>query len=222
MAEIIKYQSERKRNTESLFLEQKYNRKMLHISVLVAVGLLLSMIMGCSTALKLPESDGDREEVYLLSYSTWGHHSLAFYRDSMLVEFTYGDWDLFALNRRDAWTAWKNMTFYTQGALGRKVVTWAPGTPLCPLLKECKNVKSFLASSAKTKKLYSRLQDAYRKQENTEVLNDVEQVYFVKYDVSYWAFHNCNHELADWLEELGAKISGRVFLNPDFIGGMVQ
>lgn len=222
MAKPIKYQQVICLDTLKIMSVQNYVHNMRRLPVLLVIGLLLSMSMGCSTAFKLPETEGELEEVFLLSYSTWGHHSLAFYKDSTLVEFTYGDWDLFALNRRDAWTAWKNMTFYTQGALGRKVVTWTPGTPLCPLFKECKNAKSFFAPSSKINKLYNRLQDAYRKQEATEVFNDVAQLYFVKYDVSYWGFHNCNHELADWLEELGAEISGRVFLNPDFIGGMVR
>ena len=153
---------------------------------------------------------------------TWGHHSLAFYRDSELVEFTYGDWDLFALNKRDGWTAWKNMTFLTQGALGRKVVARVPDTPICPLFKDCLRAKAFYAPAFKAEALYKRLQAAYAEQASTEVLNELEQVFFVEYDVSYWGFHNCNHELADWLEELGGEVSGRVFLNPDFIGGMVK
>lgn len=191
-------------------------------SACIAVGVLLFANTACSTAFKLPDADVDREEIYLLSYHTWGHHSVAFYRNSTLIEFTYGDWDLFALNRRDAWTAWKNMTFHTQGALGRKIVEWTPGTPLCPLFKDCNKATSFFASSSNSQKLYETLQAAYRQQISTEVFNEVEQVHFVKYNVPYWVFHNCNHELADWLEELGGKVTGRVFLNPDFIGGMTQ
>lgn len=199
-------------------------RKMINPSLSVAIGLLLLTTMGCSTTFKVPEADVgvDMEEIYLLSYDTWGHHSVAFYRDSTLVEFTYGDWDLFALNRRDGWTAWKNMTFHTQGALGRKIVAWEPESALCQLFNGCKKAKSFLAPTAKVQALFEKLQAAYIKRISTEVLNEGEQVHFVKYDVPYWGFHNCNHELADWLEELGGEVSGRVFINPDFIGGMLH
>ena len=175
------------------------------LSVLLAIGSLLFANLSCSTAFKLPEVEAvvDMEETILLSYDTWSHHSVAFYRNSMLVEFTYGDWDIFALNRRDAWTARKNMTFLTQGALGRKIVAREPNSPLCPLFKGYEQVKLFLSPVSKSQKLYDNLQSAYREQLNTQVFNQVEQVYFVTYKVSYWGLHNCNHELANWLEELG-------------------
>ncbi len=149
------------------------------------------------------------EVVYLLSYSSWGHHSGAFYRNDELVEFTYGDWELFALNKRDAWTAWKNMTFLTDGALGRRIVKWDPGTPICPLFKDCRRAKAFSAPIQSASKLFNQLEDAYSTNAPTEVLNDVEQVHFVKYDVPYWGFHNRNHELAEWLEQLGGRSPAR-------------
>ena len=188
--------------------------------MLASIVVLLTAF-GCSTVFRLPPQNGESEELYLLSYSTWGHHSVVFYRNNELVEFTYGDWDLFALNKRDGWTAWKNMTFPTQGALGRKIVAWTFGSPICPLFKNCLRVKPFFAPASKASQLYDRLQAAYLGRKSTEVFNEAEQVYFVKYDVSYWGLNNCNHELASWLEELGGDVSGRVFLNPDFIGGIV-
>jgi len=60
------------------------------------------------------------ESVYLLKYSTWGHHSLAFYDSSSFIEFTYGDWEIFALNKRDAWTAWINMALIPTPTLTKK------------------------------------------------------------------------------------------------------
>ena len=194
---------------------------MLRVAALSTVAIVILFLgLGCSTVLRLPPEVGEQERVYLLSYSTWGHHSLAFYSDDALVEFTYGDWELFALNQRDGWTAWKNMTFRSQGALGRKVVAWEPGTPICPLFHACLDAVSFNAPAANVQALYERLQNDYALEVSSKVLNEVEQVFFVKYDVPYWGLHNCNHELADWLEALGATVSGRVFLNPDFIGGM--
>ena len=191
-------------------------------SLLVICTVVPVLTLGCSTVFRLPPDSGEVEEVYLLRYSTWGHHSLAFHRDSELVEFTYGDWDLFALNKRDAWTAWKNMTFLTQGALGRKVVSWVPGAPICPLFKDCLRAGPFQTPAPNAKVLYEKLQTAYSKHQSTEVFNETEGVFFVKFDVPYWGLHNCNHEVADWLEELGGEVSGRVFLNPDFIGGMLK
>ncbi|MEH6345391.1 MAG: hypothetical protein V7785_09920 [Bermanella sp.] len=183
----------------------------------------LFLLGACSTSLKLPlqsTSMTQMTKVYLLKYSTWGHHSLAFYEKGILTEYTYGDWQLFALNKRDPWTAWKNMTFFTQGALGKKNISWQPGDNLCQKFKDCETAVPFYAPTKKVLALQNTLQHAYQNQKATEVYNAPEDVYFVKYPVSYWAFHNCNHELAHWLQLLGANVSGRVFYKPDFIGGM--
>ncbi|MCB1760427.1 MAG: hypothetical protein KDI68_11700 [Gammaproteobacteria bacterium] len=161
------------------------------------------------------------EAVYLLKYSTWGHHSLAFYHNQMLTEYTYGDWELFALNRRDAWTAWKNMTFLTQGALGRKSIFLKSGDSICERFIGCESVAQFLAPAEKVRLLEQKLQKDYLLNIETEVFNSKEGVFFVKHEVPYWGFHNCNHQLVEWLEFLGAKVSGRVLYDPRLIEGMV-
>lgn len=188
-----------------------------------AVYLFLTCILitSCSTTFKLPDSTSPSVEVYLLKYSTWGHHSLAFYDDGELTEFTYGDWELFALNKRDGWTAWKNMTFATQGTLGRKIVSWSPGKPICENFNGCDAAVAFQAPKNKVTDLFTRLQQRYINNSDSEIFNHEEGVYFVKYDRSYWGFYNCNHQIADWLEQLGGEVSGKIFYEPDFIGGMI-
>ncbi|MBF0280815.1 MAG: hypothetical protein HQM13_23690 [SAR324 cluster bacterium] len=190
------------------------------LSMLTFVSLVLSFLGACSTSLKLPPKSKDMEKVYLLKYLTWGHHSLAFYRNGHLTEFTYGDWELFALNKRDSWTAFKNMTFFTPGALGRKSVALEAGDSICDKFKGCVQIVPFMAPKAKVSELWNRLQKLYEQNAQTEVYNENEEVFFVKYDRPYWGFHNCNHELADWLEEIGGEVSGKIFYNPRFIEGM--
>ncbi len=178
------------------------------------------IVSGCATSFRLPVVDPPAEDVCLLQYSTWGHHSVAFHRDDTLIEFTYGDWELFALDRRDAWTAWKNMTFPTPGALGRKVVPWNSGEAICPRFVGCERVVVFPVSLARSDALLGRLMEAYDAGRENEVLNVREDVYFVPYPERYSFHHNCNHVLVGWLEELGGEVSGRVFYRPTLIGGM--
>ena len=180
----------------------------------------ISLISSCSTTLKSPDATVNMERVYLLKYSTWGHHSLAFYRDGKFIEYTYGDWELFALNKRDGWTAWKNMTFNSQGALGRKLVEMKLGDHICKKFVGCEIVVPFHAPTDKVNALHISLQKNYNDNIATEVYNAKEEVYFVKHDTPYWGFHNCNHQLVEWLEFLGADIKGRVFYKPTLIQGM--
>ncbi|MES9833438.1 MAG: hypothetical protein ABW139_14485 [Candidatus Thiodiazotropha sp. DIVDIV] len=160
------------------------------------------------------------EAVYLLKYSTWGHHSLGFYEGGQFTEYTYGDWQLFALNQRDTWTAWKNMTFASQGALGRKSVELESGDPLCENFVGCEAVVLFDAPEDKVLALKELLKKDYLNGIESEIYNKKEELFFVKHQDPYWGFHNCNHELVEWLEALGAVVSGRVFYNPGLIEGM--
>ncbi|MEP1741699.1 MAG: hypothetical protein ABJI60_21220 [Kangiellaceae bacterium] len=185
--------------------------------VLISVS-LISMVLGsCGTSLTLPATSSNMERVYLIQYDTWGHHSLAFFRNGKLIEFTYGDWELFALNKRDLWTGWKNMTFPTEGALGKKIVGFNEGDSICSKFIGCNKTASFQAPSHKVSELLIMLEESYLEESKSEVYNSLEEVFFVKHKRRYWLWHNCNHQLVEWLEYLGAKVSGRILFSPNFI-----
>lgn len=193
---------------------------MVKTRIVLALCLVVSAITGCATSFKLPKPGPPAEDVYLLEYSSWGHHSVVFHRPGALIEFTYGDWELFALDQRDAWTAWKNMTFPTPGALGRKVVPWKPGEPICPLFVGCLRAVAFSVSEAKSERLFRRLTAAFEAEEQDQVYNSREDVYFVPYAEPYSFHHNCNHVVVGWLEDLGGEVRGRVFYEPTLIDGI--
>lgn len=178
--------------------------------------------MPFDTGFKLPilPTNAPSEMVYLFQYSTWGHHSLGFYRNGQLIEFTYGDWALFALNKRDFATAFIHMAFPTLGALGRKSVSWSPSEAAIPKFTDCINLVPFPAEAALVDNLYSRLNSEFESSIADQVYHDDDDLYFVPYHIPYSLLNNCNHELAKWLVELQGEVSGRVFWNPDFIQGM--
>lgn len=168
----------------------------------------------------LPSVHGPAETLYLLRYQTWAHHALAFYRDGTLTEFTYGDWQLFALMQRDMYTSVKNMLIPTQGALGRKQVQWHIGQDMRPLFHQLEKVLTLQVPADKSQALWQKLNNAFIKGRNQQVLNNRDQVYFVPYPVPYSLLNNCNHELVKWLRFLGCEVHGRIFWNPDLIKGV--
>lgn len=172
------------------------------------------------TRFTLPVPVETVETVYLLQYSTWGHHSLAFYRDGHLIEFTYGDWALFALDKRDWFTAISHMLLPTMGTLGRKAVPWTPGQSIPPLFVDCIKAVPFDADQSQVQFLFDELSQAFNNQSDKKVFHKVDAVWFVPYPVYYGLWNNCNHQLAKWLVQLGGRVSGRVFWNPDFIKGI--
>lgn len=172
------------------------------------------------TKFVLPLPSKSTVAVYLLQYSTWGHHSLAFYKDDQLIEFTYGDWALFALDKRDLFTSLSHMLFPTMGTLGRKIVQWKPNEAIPPLFTDCKKAVPFTADKRQVNDLFNELTSAFQQRESDKVFHEEDAVWFVPYPVYYGVWNNCNHELAKWLTQLGGKVSGRIFWNPDFVKGM--
>ena len=111
--------------------------------------------------------------------------------------------------------------FSTQGALGRKSIAVKSGEPICKSFKDCEAVVSFDAPRDKVTQLKNMLEGEYIDNLESEVFNAKEEMFFVKHQDSYWGFHNCNHELVEWLESLGVEVSSRVFYEPTIIVGMV-
>ena len=154
--------------------------------------------------------------VYLLQYSTWGHHSLGFYDGQHFVEFTYGDWALFALDKRDTWTAISHMLWPTQGALGRKVVAWQPHESLLSHFTNCIDIVPFEAEATRVDTLYAELEHIFTQNQASQVYHPEDGLYFVHYPAPYALWHNCNHELVKWLTRLGGNVKGCIFYQPNF------
>lgn len=104
--------------------------------------------------------------------------------------------------------------------IGEKNCPLAPGKPFCENFNGCDIAVEFQAPEEKVSGLFAKLQRIYTENADSKIFNQKESVYFVKYNKSYWGFHNCNHEIADWLEQLGGEVSGKIFYEPGFIEGM--
>ena len=113
------------------------------------------------------------------------------------------------------------MTFFTQGALSRKSIMVQSGDSIQDKFKACESVVSINAPAEKVKSLKNKLESKYDSSLASKVYNSEEDAYFVKYEKQYSVFHNCNHELVEWLEYLGSDVSGLVFYKPEFIENMV-
>lgn len=168
-----------------------------------------------------PHCHGPSQTVYLLQYSTWGHHSLGFYAGGQFIEFTYGDWALFALNKRDMFTAISHMLWPTQGTLGRKAVNWQPDQPLRHHFTNCIDIAPFQADSALVAQLYTQLDSAFRLTAHTQIYHPADDIYFVHYPTAYALWHNCNHELVYWLKSLGGQVRGIVCYRPNFTRALI-
>jgi hypothetical protein len=128
--------------------------------------------------------------------------------DGHLMEYSYGDWDFYALNHYK-WYIGATKLFLSDGSgLGRRILT-NPGDDAA--LQKMINSKRLLRveiEQSKVSDLLAELDQRYCAKIETMVYNNYGHSYFVKDDSHYWLFHTCNGMTAQWLEKLGCRVNG--------------
>jgi len=171
-----------------------------------ALILILSCAAGCATTVRPPADPKDPVVVVLVDY---GYHSGLILPgpEGTWVEYAYGEWDYFALNKTDLCTGMISLGCPNQGTLGRRT---HPKSDVRDLVDGVRAEEKFrlTVSGERAEALRRRLEERYRTHVDTEVYSAVHQLTFVKDDDTYICWHNCNHAVAAWLEELGCEVSG--------------
>jgi hypothetical protein len=168
--------------------------------------LAMVLVAGCSITVRPPAAPADPIVVVLIDY---GHHSTVILPvpGGEWVEYAYGEWDYFALNKTDLCTGMIALCCPNQGALGRRV---HPRMEVGDLLDGVRAEERFpvTVSRERAEALRRRLEDRFQRRIDTQVYSAVHRLKFVKDDDTYICWHNCNHAVAEWLEELGCEVSG--------------
>ncbi|QDZ40482.1 DUF2459 domain-containing protein [Euhalothece natronophila Z-M001] len=152
--------------------------------------------------------------VYVLDY---GFHSRLVLPDrgARLIQYGYGDWQHFALQERNLITTLKALFIPTQGTLAREELI--NSSTIQEIAEAQARITSLTIEVANEKvvKLRNKLQDRFDRNIETKVEGNRTNVQFVKDDQDYTIFYNSNHQVADWLEELGCEVEG-VLILPNF------
>jgi hypothetical protein len=172
----------------------------------LAAACLILTVAGCATAVRPPADPKDPVVVVLIDY---GHHSGVILPEpgGAWVEYAFGEWDYFALNKTDLCTGMIALGCPNQGTLGRRV---HPKADVRDLMDGVRAEERFplTVSRERSEALRGRLEERFQRRIDTKVYNPVHQLTFVKDDETYICWNNCNHVTAAWLEELGCEVSG--------------
>jgi hypothetical protein len=124
------------------------------------------------------------------------------------VEFAYGEWNWFALNKTSVFRAIALVVWPHQGALGRRAIP-APSDPgaLKPYV-HCEELFAIRVGRAEVDKLLIRLEELWKAGSKEAVENPEFGLTFVKIEDDYLLCSNCNHMTARWLSELGCDLAG--------------
>jgi hypothetical protein len=119
------------------------------------------------------------------------------------VEYGYGEWNWYALERNSWYHVFSTILWSTTGCLRRRELRdWMvdreeAGGRLTPLVVNADAAGCLLAD-------LDAMFDAGR---DTLVHHHAYDMDFVQVERGYWFWHNCNDATAEWLERLGCEVS---------------
>jgi len=169
--------------------------------------LALMAIGGCATRIVPPAKPINPVAVYVTDY---GRHSsiLLPMGDGHLMEYSYGDWEFYALNRYK-WYIGASKLIYSDGSgLGRRIVPHPGEDAALQKLVGSKRLLRVDIEHSRVMELLDELDRRYNGRIETLIKNSYVKQDFVKDDAHYGLFHTCNGETAAWLRKLGCEVDG--------------
>ncbi len=131
-----------------------------------------------------------------------------------LVEYTYGDWQWYALRHTGLYRGIAAPFWPTQATLGRN---FFPGPADEEHVREafgptCRQIYCVTVSKDGVERLEENLNRRFEENIETLVVNEPYHLDFVKDPKPYSIAHDSNNEVAIWLRDLGCRVEGTVIL----------
>jgi hypothetical protein len=206
-----------------------YNRRVLsiqrawHAAPRTTLPALLLAATGCATTVVPPDDVKDPITVYLLDHGRTTSLVLPIEsgaggtsQSPALVRYTYGDWNWYALENTGTIDGLLALFWPTRGTLGRRELGGrGPGETAAAAIRrqvdEIDHVHEVRVERAALRRLTGRLESLYRANLHTAVEGKLSDLTFVHHPRPYTAFGNSNHQVSDWLRDLGCGIRGFAF-----------
>lgn len=161
---------------------------------------------GCQHSIKAPESVRQPVRVFVIDYGR--HASLALPKEnSRLIEWSWGDWNWYALERTGAAEGLQALFASPRSTLSRRELAPASDSRELAARVGAEEVIGLEVERERANALQRRLEARWLRRRDQAVTHASGRV-FVPDDARYSLFNNSVHELARWLEALGADVSG--------------
>ena len=161
---------------------------------------------GCQHAIKPPAAVSDPVGVFVVDYGR--HASLALPKeDTGLVEWSWGDWNWYALERTGAVEGLQALFASPRSTLSRRELAPAEDVRELAARVGAERVLALDVERERARALQRHLETRWLRRRQHAVRHRSGRV-FVPDDAHYSLSNNSVHELARWLEALGAEVSG--------------
>ena len=169
--------------------------------------LLLGLgLSGCQHVITPPARVSDPVRVFVIDYGR--HASLALPKeDSGLVEWSWGDWHWYALERTGPVEGLQALFASPRSTLGRRELAPAGDVEELAARVGTEDALALNVERERARALLRQLEARWLRRRNEAVSHPSGRV-FVPDDARYGLSNNSVHELVRWLEALGADVSG--------------
>jgi hypothetical protein len=173
---------------------------------------LLAMPMALTTRIIPPVAPHDPVTVIVVDHGDTPSLVLPGEQSGM-VRYAYGDWQWYALGNTGYLRAIPTLLLPTQGALGRQEM---PGNIIPESVEQQMRVgfermHTIQVQRQQVQRLRGELDQLFEQQRRSRVFSPASDLHFVHHRSRYSYFHNSNHMLAAWLEQLGCTLRGPAY-----------
>ena len=162
---------------------------------------------GCSARIIPPTAPPRPQTVLVTDY---GRHSSLILPDESghLVEYTYGDWNFFALSETHWYNALQALFFSRGATIGVRHFDFGTDADQLTQRIGCVTLLRISVDSPNIQLLRQQLTQRVDEHRSTRIYNPINDCEFVRDDECYSLWNNCNHLTARWLVALGCEIEG--------------
>src|SRR5215212_532158 len=153
---------------------------------------------GCANTSIPPPAPADPVTIRLLDHGR--HPSLIIpLSDGAFVRYAYGDWGWYALGHSGIIHAFDAMLLPSHGALGRKLLSSPQDFALLRRRDPSQHTYFITVERSRAEQLRQTLDEAFHNRSASAHFNPDYDLEFVPSNQNYWALHNCNQVMANWL-----------------------
>ena len=173
----------------------------------------LTLLSGCAATIEPPVTDPNMRPVFLLDHGRTSSLVLVSDNGSM-TRYTYGEWLWYAKQQTGVRRAFAALFIPTTATLGRKDLNSPPTAANLrrQLAVEVAELHCLAAQPQNVETLRHKLDALFAQQRNSLIYNKNYDLEFVVHPQPYTLWHNSNHVVAAWLNELGFNVAGSPML----------
>ena len=132
-----------------------------------------------------------------------------------MVRYAYGDWTWYALDRTGPVEGSAALLWRSEAALGRMELPgpFSPAAVAREVRVGLEDTLYLTVDARDVRRLVDHLDRIFEENRARSVYNETHHLVFVPHPEPYSMFHNSNHMVAAWLEQLGCRVEGPALLS---------